>query len=305
MTGLLNLKLSLLLFFLWSAPLLALPPQSWLSELDKALQLARKKKQPLLLDIYTPWCRYCRKLQKEIYPSRSVRGLSQKFIRVRINGENREKKKNIKTQLFMERYGGRGYPTIVLLDSNGLHLDTIHGFITASPLRSRLKRAYQKAAQRQKVLAKLKEEPHSITSNYKAGTYHFTAEAYAKARKHFLRAWKNWKNEDTSKVPKISKVSESKSRSNLGSKAKQALYNAAVCSMHMDNYANAVYEWNLYLQHYPRKNKEYIYARYYRGLSYFYQGKRKASRADLSYANKYLGGSEEGHNAKILLQNIP
>ena len=74
--------------------------------------------------------------------------------------------------------------------------------------------------------------------------------------------------------------------------------------MHRDSYANAVYEWNLYLQHYPNKNKEYVYARYYRGLSYFYQGKKKASRADLSYASKHLSGSEESHNAKILLQNI-
>ena len=301
-----NIRLGLLLLFLGTSSLGALPPQKWLSDLDSALQLARKKKQPLLLDIYAPWCTYCRKLQKKVYPSRELRQFIQKFISVRINGE---KNKNL-----MVRYGARGFPTIVLLDSNGVTLDTIHGFIASLPLKRRLKEAYQKATRYQKLLAKLKQNPHSIYWNYKAGRYYFIMESYAKAREYFLRAWK-LKSESKSKPgprfgPKTiteggGKTARALPRSRVAYLQKQALYNTAICSMHMDRYASAVYEWNLYLQHYPIKNKEYNYARYYRGLSYFYQGKKKAARNDLSYANKHLSNSEEGRNAKILLQTTP
>ena len=174
-----NAKLSLFLLLFWASPLLALPPQKWLSDFKNALQLARKKKQALLLDIYAPWCGYCRKLQKEIYPSLKVREFSQKFIRVRINGEKQKK--------LMARYGARGFPTIVLLDSNGVHLDTIHGFIRAPPLRQRLKIAYQKANRYQTALGKLKQDPHSIEWNYKAGSYYFAMKSYAKGPRIFFK----------------------------------------------------------------------------------------------------------------------
>ena len=82
--------LSLFLFLLLSPFLLALPGSGWFSDFDKGLKLARKKGQPLLLDLYAPWCAYCRKLQKEIYPSSQVREFSQKFVRVRINGEKKK-----------------------------------------------------------------------------------------------------------------------------------------------------------------------------------------------------------------------
>ena len=273
-----KMELGFILLFLPIFPLPSLPPQSWLSDLDKGLETARKKNRPLILDIYAPWCAYCRRLQKKVYPSPRVREFSQKFARVRIDGEKQKK--------IMKAYGVRGFPTIILLDSKGFSLDRIHGFIEALPLRRRLKKVHEKSLHSKRVLEKLKEKPYSPHWNYEAGSHYFTRKSYAKAHEHFLRAWKLKKDSPPE------------------GKEKQSLYNAAVCSMRMDRYRRAVLEWNLYLQHYPKKNKEYIYARYYRGLCYFYQDKKKAAQADLSYAEKYLGSPEEKRNAKILLQKL-
>lgn len=286
-------NLFLLLFLFCADPLWSLRTQNWLSDLNDALELSRKKKQPLLLDIYAPWCKYCRKLQEKVYPSKKVREFSQKFIRVRINGEKRRG--------LMERYGARAFPSIVLLDSKGLRLDTIHGFITASPLRRRLKKAYWRSLRYQSIFDKLKESPHSPHWNYKAGNYYFEIGDYTEAHEHFVRAWKSSAKSSLGAKSKL--VGKIKDRAKGNSR--QALYNAAVCSMHVDDYAGAVHKWNLYLGHYPMKGKEYVYARYYRGLSYFYQGKKKTSRPDLAYAKKHMGASEESRNAALLLQNIP
>jgi len=54
-------------------------------------QLAQKEKKPLLIDIYTDWCIYCKKMDAKTYKNDSVYSfLKENFYRLKFNAEMKE-----------------------------------------------------------------------------------------------------------------------------------------------------------------------------------------------------------------------
>ena len=251
-----------------------------------ALHIANKENKALIVDFYVPWCPYCAKLQKEIYPSKKLQAQIKNFVRVRINAE--------KQPSLAKRYDANAYPTIVLLNSNGDKLDTIQGFVSAPVLKNRLTQALNTMSLYNSMISDLNANPKNILNNYEGGEYYFRIENYQKAHHYFLMTVKKQSNPHK----KLSR--------NKKSKRKKAMYNLAVCSMHLDKYARAVSEWNSYLsKNNSQKNtKAYISARYYRGLSNFYRGNKKRAQGDLVYASKYLEDIEERKMAEMILEMI-
>ncbi len=63
---------------------------NWLSfeELDSALTAAPK---PVLLDFYTDWCTYCKKMDKEVFTNDEIiQGLNDSFYTVRFDAESNQ-----------------------------------------------------------------------------------------------------------------------------------------------------------------------------------------------------------------------
>ena len=252
----------------------------WLTSLEVGMQLAQKKNRPILLDLYVPWCHFCRKLQRETYPKLRRNKTFNEFIRVRINGE--------KQPQILEDYEVRSFPTIIFLDKNGAYLHRINGFVNTATLANKLKEAYKLTNKQEVILAELAKKPSSPHWNFAAGDYYFQIKDYKKSRQYFLTAWK--------------KSLQSKADSKKLQKQRKALYNTAISSMLLDNYDAAVYEWSLYLKHYPKHNRDYVYARYYRGLSFYHKGNQKAAVADLKFARQYLTNPQDKYTVKTLLE---
>lgn len=94
---------------------------TWKYNLQDALKAAKSQGKPVMIDFYTDWCDWCKKLDSDTYSDPKVNAASAKFICVKINAD--------KEPAITGKYGVSGYPTIIFLDSNGSVLQKIPGFL--------------------------------------------------------------------------------------------------------------------------------------------------------------------------------
>src|SRR5882724_13117816 len=62
----------------------------WMN-LNDATENLQKEKRPVLIDLYTDWCGWCKIMEKKTYSNKNVMQYVQdKFYPVRVNAESRE-----------------------------------------------------------------------------------------------------------------------------------------------------------------------------------------------------------------------
>ena len=97
------------------------PTIDFIKYYDVALETAREKSMPVLLDFYTDWCGWCKRLDSITFRDSAVAALSEKIIFAKINGGQ--------DTVAREKHSIQGYPSLVLLDSAGQEIDRIGGFL--------------------------------------------------------------------------------------------------------------------------------------------------------------------------------
>ena len=94
---------------------------NWLYDYDQALSRAKDENKPILVDFYTNWCGWCKKLDAETYGNEAVAVLLNKsFICLKVNAEKHVDLAN--------EYDVLGYPTIVFLSTGGEEIGRIVGY---------------------------------------------------------------------------------------------------------------------------------------------------------------------------------
>ena len=109
---------------------------SWEDDLDTALAKAKKSQKPVMVDFYTEWCGWCKKLDSDTYSDRKVSDLAKNFICVKVDGDkNREA---------ASKYQIEGYPTIIFLNYEGGIDERIVGYRDASSFASAMSSVLKK-----------------------------------------------------------------------------------------------------------------------------------------------------------------
>ena len=103
----------------------------WMT-LDEAIIKLQKEKKPLLIDLYTDWCGWCKVMEKKTYSDKNVADyVSDKFYTVKINAETHDKITwNNKTYSFSSNYrsnefavyltnGQLEFPTTIFIPADG------------------------------------------------------------------------------------------------------------------------------------------------------------------------------------------
>lgn len=85
---------------------------------NSALAIHQKRKIAMALYFYTTWCPYCREFEKEVLGDSQVQRFLAKFPRAQMDAE---KEKDLAKQ-----YGVTGYPTFLVLQSNGSNQRVSH-----------------------------------------------------------------------------------------------------------------------------------------------------------------------------------
>ncbi len=263
--------------FAGACPLLARDGE-WSDDLEGALRRAKTENRPVLVDVFAPWCGFCRKLREEVYPATEVKKETERFITVRVNGEARPE--------LMDQYGISGFPTILFLDKNGILIERVVGYQDRGKMARILREIFERRDQEDRVLARITAEPASVDARYRAGVYFYEKGDAERARTYFLEGW-------------------NLARNNSGTSRRDCLYNAAVTSMDLKDYLSAVSYWSIYLQVYAGSPDEAAYARYFRGVSYKYIGRTDLARPDLVFAGKNLNNISDRKAAQRILDTLP
>lgn len=138
-----------LLFFLAAAlvgfihPIPSAPKEKirWIS-FEEAEKLSKEKSLPILVDIYTDWCGWCKVMDKKTYAHDSVaKYINQHFYAVKFNAESKTPVQwKGKTYSFMPQYkmhalaiellkGDAGFPTTVIIPVEQADPQAIPGYL--------------------------------------------------------------------------------------------------------------------------------------------------------------------------------
>lgn len=93
----------------------------WSYDFEQAQIQAQDQAKPMLLDFYTDWCSWCKKMDKDIYGNKKVADFSDNFICVKIDAE--------KNSQLTSKFKVRGFPTTVFLNPDTTVKEIVPGYL--------------------------------------------------------------------------------------------------------------------------------------------------------------------------------
>jgi len=119
----------------FAAPALGAGEVGWLNW-DQGTPEAAITGRPILVDVYTDWCGWCRRIDRDVYAREDVSDyLSRHFVTVRLNAESldtaRYADRTWTERGLAQRFRVRSYPTTLFLRPGGEHLVSVPGYVPA------------------------------------------------------------------------------------------------------------------------------------------------------------------------------
>lgn len=110
------------------------------SNITNALTQGQRLDKPVMVDVYTDWCTWCKKLDRDVYTRPDVAAALNDFVAVKVNPET-----DPEARAFAEKMKVEGYPTILFLNAKGEEVHRIGGYVDGPEFVRQTEVAYQRA----------------------------------------------------------------------------------------------------------------------------------------------------------------
>jgi len=103
-------------------------------KLGTAMTEAQKTKKMIMVDIYTDWWGWCKKLDRDVLSKEDVQAyLAENFIPVKLNAENKKDRVKILEHDLsyaeaVQAYGVKGFPATLFLEPDGQLIYMLSGY---------------------------------------------------------------------------------------------------------------------------------------------------------------------------------
>ncbi|WP_114751926.1 thioredoxin family protein [Pleomorphovibrio marinus] len=106
---------------------------------EEVVKLVEKEPRMVLVDVYTDWCGWCKKMDKETFTDAEVvEYVNNNFYAVKLNAENKKKKFEFKGKEYSEETMARAmqvrsYPNFVIMDAAMENITQMPGYREPKP----------------------------------------------------------------------------------------------------------------------------------------------------------------------------
>jgi thiol:disulfide interchange protein len=94
---------------------------------DEALGRARTQNRLVMVDVYTDWCGWCKKMDRDTFGDARVAEALKEIIPIKVNAEKGG-------EAVAQRYEVRGFPTVLFLSGSGEVVKKIEGYVGAEEM---------------------------------------------------------------------------------------------------------------------------------------------------------------------------
>ncbi len=104
-----------------SSTAFAKAPKGWETDVEAAVKIAKKEDKAVMLEFTgSDWCPPCMMMSKKVFSKEEfVKAASKDFVLVHLDFPNGDPELKEKNQPMAEKYEIEGFPTVILLDSEG------------------------------------------------------------------------------------------------------------------------------------------------------------------------------------------